>query len=43
MAARAETTLVPVGKVVVFESFFSDGLRLLCHDFLLRVLEKFGV
>lgn len=42
-AAGAETTRRSNNKVLVFEGLFLAGLRMLCHGFLLDVLEKFKV
>lgn len=39
--AGAETTRRSNNKVLVFEGLFLAGLRMLCHSFLLDVLEKF--
>jgi hypothetical protein len=42
-AAGAETTPRSNNKVLVFEGLFLAGLLMLCHGFLLDVLEKFKV
>lgn len=42
-ATGAETTPRPKGEVMVFERLFATGIRLPCHEFLLRVLEKYKV
>lgn len=31
------------GEVLVFEGLFTTGVRLSCHDFLIKVLRKFKV
>jgi hypothetical protein len=39
----AEEVPEPEGKLVVFEAFFTIGLRLLAHHFVVEVLQRFEV
>jgi hypothetical protein len=40
---RAEEVLEPEGELIVFEAFFTAGLRLPAHRFVAKVLRKFEV
>jgi hypothetical protein len=39
----AEQVPEPEGELIVFEVFFTDGLRLLAHRFVAEVLQRFEV
>jgi hypothetical protein len=41
--SRAEEIPEPEGEIVVFEAFFTTGLRLPAHHFVAEVLQRYGV